>query len=178
MPTQEELTQEISSHFMNPKNYGELIDADGVGIGKDNATKAYVIMYINHDEKTINEVRYATSGSQDTITLGSMLCEMIEGDSIANVLRNVAQLEKDVQAAYALAEKPEVDMSKPEAERVKAISTEQQDSANMVLTAFRAAMRHIERKKEGIEEEQFAMTIAKTCPYSNTDCHFMMENQD
>ncbi|MEA3522851.1 MAG: iron-sulfur cluster assembly scaffold protein [Campylobacterota bacterium] len=178
MPRQEDLTQEITSHFMNPKNYGELFDADGVGIGKDNATKAYVIMYINHDNKTINEVRFATSGSQDTITLGSMLCEMIEGDSIENVLLGVTQLEKDLQDAYALVEKPEIDMSKPEAQRVKAISTEQQDSANMVLTAFRAAMRHIERKQEGIEEKQFAMNIAKICPYSSTDCHFMMENQD
>jgi nitrogen fixation NifU-like protein len=178
MPMQDEITQEITSHFINPKNYGDLADADGIGIGQDNATKTYVIMYINHDGETINQVRYATSGSQNTITLGSMLCEMIEGDTIDNVNIAVTQLEKDVQDAYTLAEKPEIDMSKPAEERVKAISTEQQDSANMVLTAFRAAMRHIERKKEGIEEEHFSMNIAKMCPYSSTDCHFMMENKE
>ncbi len=178
MPTQEELTQEIVSHFMSPKNYGELKDADGIGIGRDNATKTYVIMYINHDGTTINEVCYATNGSQDTTTLGSMLCEMIEGDTIMNVLPAVTQLEEDLQVAYAAVEKPVVDMSKPENERVTPISTEQQDSANMVLTAFRAAMRHIERKKEGIKEREFSMNIAKTCPYSSTDCHFMMENRD
>ncbi len=172
MSTQEDYTQEIASHLMNPQNYGEIKDADGVGVGVDNATKAYVIVYINHDDTTINEVSYATNSSQDTITLGSMLTEMIKGDSIDNVLKEVARLEKDLQAAYASVEAPEIDMSKPEEERVQRVSTEQQDSANMVLTAFRAAMRHIERKKEGIQEEQFSMNIAKHCPYSNTDCHF------
>jgi len=49
-----------------------------------------------------------------------------------------------------------------------------------VLTSFRAAMRHYERKIEGIEEEHFEMSIAKTCPYSMTDCHFVekVENKD
>ncbi len=175
MATQDDYTQEIASHLMNPKNYGELPGADGVGVGVDNATKAYVIMYVNHDDETITDVMYATSGSQDTIALGSMLCEMIEGDTIANVLLAVKGLEKDVQDAYAAVEAPEIDMSKPENERVKQVSTEQQDSANMVLTAFRAAMRHIDRKKEGIEEEQFSMSIAKMCPYSNTDCEFVVK---
>ena len=173
MAESEDYTQEIASHVMNPKNYGELKDADGVGVGIDNATKAYVVMYINHDNETINKVNYATSGSQDTIALGSMLSEMIEGDTITNVLTAVTQLEKDLDAAYAAVEAPEVDTSKPEGQQVSQVSTAQQDSANMVLTAFRAAMRHIERKKEGIEEDRFTMNIAKRCPYSNTDCHFV-----
>ncbi len=175
MSTQEDYIQEIASHLMNPQNYGEIKDADGVGVGVDNATKAYVIVYIKHDDTTINEVSYATNSSQDTITLGSMLTEMIKGDTITNILTEVAKLEKDLQAAYASVEAPAIDMSKPEEERVQRISTEQQDSANMVLTAFRAAMRHIERKKEGIKEEQFSMNIAKHCPYSNTDCHFTQQ---
>jgi nitrogen fixation NifU-like protein len=175
---QEDYSQEIASHLMAPVNYGKLDNADGVGVGIDNSTKAYVIMYINHDDKIIQKAHYATSGSQDAITLGSMLCEMIEGDEISNVLQAVTQLEKDLQDSYASIEVPKVDMSMPEQERVNLISTEQQDSANMVLTAFRAAMRHIERKKEGIVEESFSMNIPKTCPYSSTDCHFMMENSE
>ncbi len=175
---QEDFSKEIASHLMSPVNYGKLDNADGVGIGIDNSTKAYVIMYINHDDIVIQNAHYATSGSQDAITLGSMLCEMIEGDEIENVLKTVSQLEKDLQEAYANIEVPKVDMSLPQEQRVEKISTEQQDSANMVLTAFRAAMRHIERKKEGIKEEHFSMNIPKTCPYSSTDCHFMMENVD
>ncbi|RUM63950.1 MAG: iron-sulfur cluster assembly scaffold protein [Sulfurimonas sp.] len=172
MTAHEDYTQEITSHFMNPQNYGVIEDADGIGVGVDNATQAYVIIYIKHDATTINDMRFATNSSQDTITLGSMLTEMLKGDTIVNALHHVTQLEHDLKASYAAIEAPEVDMSKPEEERVQRVSTEYQDSANMVLTAFRAAMRHSERKNEGIHEEKFSMNIAKHCPYSNTDCHF------
>ncbi len=176
MAEQEDYNDEIVSHLMNPQNYGELRDADGIGIGKDNATNAYVVIYIKHDNETINEINYGCSGSQDAVVLGSMLTEMLKEDKISNVLVTVANLEKDLQAAYAAVEAPEIDTSKPEGEQVTQISTEHQDGANMVLTAFRAAMRHIERKKEGIEEKQFEMNIAKQCPYSNTDCLFMIKD--
>ena len=175
MTEQEDYSEEVASHIMEPKNYGEIIDADGVGVGVDNATQSYVIIYIKADDAYINEINYATNGSHDAVVLGSMLTEMLKGDKISNALAEVEQLEKGLDEAYANVEAPEVDTSKPEGEQVKQISTEQQDSANMVLTAFRAAMRHIERKKEGIEEESFTMNIAKKCPYSSTDCHFMMQ---
>ncbi len=172
MTVQEDYTQEITSHFMNPQNYGVLDHANGIGVGIDNATQAYVIIYIKHDDTTIEDIRFATNSSQDTITLGSMLTEMVKGDSVANALVEVAKLERDLQASYAAIETPQIDMSQPEDKQVQRVSTEHQDGANMVLTAFRAAMRHIERAKEGIIEEKFSMNIAKHCPYSNTDCHF------
>ncbi len=175
MTAHEDYSQEIASHLMNPQNYGVLEDADGIGVGVDNATQAYVIIYLKHNGTIIEDVRFATNSSQDTITLGSMLTEMIKEDTLSNALAEVEKLERDLQASYAAIETPVIDMSKPEEERVQRISTEHQDSANMVLTAFRAAMRHIERKKEGIIEEKFSMNIAKHCPYSNSDCHFTQE---
>ena len=175
MTAHEDYSQEIASHLMNPQNYGVLEDADGIGVGVDNATQAYVIIYLKHNGTIIEDVRFATNSSQDTITLGSMLTEMIKEDTLGNALAEVEKLERDLQASYAAIETPAIDMSKPEEERVQRISTEHQDSANMVLTAFRAAMRHIERKKEGIIEEKFSMNIAKHCPYSNSDCHFTQE---
>ncbi len=175
MTAHEDYSQEIASHLMNPQNYGVLEDADGIGVGVDNATQAYVIIYLKHNGTIIEDVRFATNSSQDTITLGSMLTEMIKEDTLSNALAEVEKLERDLQASYAAIETPAIDMSKPEEERVQRISTEHQDSANMVLTAFRAAIRHIERKKEGIIEEKFSMNIAKHCPYSNSDCHFTQE---
>ncbi len=175
MAEEEDYSEEVASHIIEPKNYGVLIDADGVGVGVDNATQSYVIIYIKADDAYINEINFATNGSQDAVVLGSMLTEMLKGDKISNALTEVEQLEKGLDEAYANVEAPEVDTSKPEGEQVKQISTEQQDSANMVLTAFRAAMRHIERKREGIKEEKFTMSITKKCPYSSTDCHFVTQ---
>jgi len=175
----QELETEIGKHMMLPENYGKLDDANGVGVGIDNATNSYVIMYIKRDETHIVDVKFGTNvASQDASTLGSLLTEMIKGDEITNVLATVLGLEQDLQKSYADIPAPKVDTSKPEGEQVERISTEHQDCANMVLTSFRAAMRHYERNLGGIEEEYFEMNIAKTCPYSMTDCHFMPKEEE
>ena len=175
----EDLKAEIGKHFMLPENYGNIEDADGVGVGKDKATGTYVIMFIKRDDTHIVDVKFATNASsQDASTLGSLFTEMIKGDEISSVLEAVLGLEQDLQESYATVEAPKVDASKPEGEQVERISTEHQDSANMVLTSFRAAMRHYERKIEGIQEEQFEMNIAKSCPYSMTECHFVDKVSD
>lgn len=178
MVEDKELRAEIGKHLMQPENYGKLEDASCVGVGIDHATKSYVIMYINRDEEYILDIMFGTNGTQDTTTLGSLFTEMIKGDTVKGALENAAMLERDLQESYASLPKPVVDTSKPEGEQVERISTEHQDSANMVLTAFRAAMRHYDRKKSGIEEEQFEMSISKMCPYSTTECHFVQKKSE
>ncbi|WP_310441046.1 iron-sulfur cluster assembly scaffold protein [Sulfurimonas sp.] len=173
MNEQKEIETEIGKHLMQPENYGKLEDADCVGVGIDHATKSYVIMYIKRDENSIIDVMFGTNGTQDTTTLGSLFTEMIKGDSIEGALETTSALDKDLQESYAAIPAPKVDTTKPEGEQVERVLTEHQDSANMVLTAFRAAMRHYDRKKGGIDEEQFEMSIVKTCPYSTTECHFV-----
>ena len=173
MVEDKELQAEIGRHLMQPENYGKLEDASCVGVGIDHATKSYVIMYIKRDEKSIIDVMFGTNGTQDTTTLGSIFTEMVKGESVESALEIAEGLEKDLQESYASLPKPKVDTSKPEGEQVERISTEHQDSANMVLTSFRAAMRHYERKQGGIEEEQFELSISKMCPYSTTECHFV-----
>ena len=173
-----ELGAEIGKHLMQPENYGKLEDADCVGVGIDNATNSYVIMYIKRDDKHILDVKFGTNAaSQDAATLGSLFTEMIKGDEIVNVLVTTLGLEQDLQKSYADIPAPKVDTTKPEGEQVEKVSTEHQDSANMVLTSFRAAMRHYDRKQGGVEEEQFEMNIVKTCPYSMTDCHFVEKEE-
>ncbi|WP_373036201.1 iron-sulfur cluster assembly scaffold protein [Sulfurimonas sp.] len=176
---QAELEAEIGRHMLQPENYGKLEDADGIGVGIDHAKETYVVMYIKRDSSHITDVKFGTnSASQDAATLGSLLTEMIKGESIAEALLTVLGLEQDLQDAYANIAPPKVDTSKPEGEQVEHISTDHQDSANMVLTSFRAAMRHYDRKQEGIEEEYFEMSIAKTCPYSSGDCTFVEKKKE
>ncbi len=177
MDEQKALEAEIGKHLMQPENYGKIEDADCVGVGIDHATKSYVIMYINRDENSILDVMFGTNGNQDTTTLGSIFTEMIKGESIEEALEITANLQKELEESYAAIPAPKVDTSKPEGEQVERISTEHQDSANMVLTAFNAAMRHYDRKKGGIDEEQFEMSIVKTCPYSTTECHFVSKEK-
>lgn len=172
MTEQEKLSAEIGKHLMQPENYGKLEDADCTGVGIDNTTNSYVIMYLKLDETHILDVKYGSNSTQDVNTLGSLFTEMIKGDEIVNALKTTLGLEQDLQKSYADIPSPKIDTSKPEGEQVEHVSTEYQDSANMVLTAFRAAMRHYDRQKGGIVEEKFEMNIVKSCPYSGTECHF------
>ena len=173
---EEDLSVEIGKHFMQPENYGKLEDADCVGVGIDNTTNSYVIMYLKLNETYIEDAMFGSNATQDVNTLGSLFTEMIKGDEIVNALKSTLGLEQDLQKSYADLPQPKVDLTKPEGEQVEHVSTEYQDSANMVLTAFRAAMRHKERQEGGIEEDQYEMNIVKSCPYSGTECHFAMEN--
>ncbi|WP_456402964.1 iron-sulfur cluster assembly scaffold protein [Hydrogenimonas sp.] len=171
------ISDEVLKHFANPKNFGEMPDADGIGTGVDNATKSFATIYLKIEDERIEKISFVGGGSEDVIILASVLTEMVEGDTLENAIRRIEGLEKDVEAAYDAVEPPKIDLSKPEGEQVTPVSTQSQDSANIVLTAFRAALRHMERKAEGIEEKSFTMSIAKRCPYSNTDCAFVTPAQ-
>jgi len=176
MTENEKLSAEIGKHFMQPENYGKLQTATCRGVGIDNTTNSYVIIYLELDATHVKDVMFGSNATQDVNTLGSIFTEMIKGEEILEALKITLALEQDLQKAYDDLPKPKVDLSKPEGEQVEHVSTEYQDSANMVLTAFRAAMRHKERLDGGIQEDQYEMNIVKSCPYSGTECHFAMEN--
>jgi len=166
------LSAEIGKHLMQPENYGKLENADCTGVGIDNTTSSYAIMYINRDDTHIKDVMFGSNATQDVNTLGSIFTQMIKNQEIAEALQITLELEQDLQKSYDDLPKPKVDLTKPEGQQVEHVSTEYQDCANMVLTAFRAAMRHYERLAGGIKEDQYEMNIVKSCPYSGTECHF------
>lgn len=149
---EKELSSEIGKHLMQPENYGELEDANCTGVAVDHGGKSYVIMYIKRDENTILDVMFGSTASQDITTLGSIFTEMIKGDSLENIEQTIAGLEADIKTI----ENPT-----------------SQDEANMIILAYRAAMRHYERKQEGIEEEQFEMSLVKACPTDLSACSML-----
>ncbi len=169
----DEISAEALKHFADPKNYGALDDANAVGTGLDSTNQNYATIYMKIENGVIEKASYVAHGSEDIVILGSILTEMIEGDTVAGAKERVSQLEDEVSKAYDAIEPPKIDPSKPEGEQVTAVSTQSQDGANIVLTAFKAALRHKERQEEGIEENMFTMTITKRCPYSNSDCAAM-----
>jgi nitrogen fixation NifU-like protein len=152
------LEQEIADHAMNPKNYGELENADGVGVGVGvDPAGVYMIFYVKIDGETVSDISYATSGSQDAITLGSMLSEMVKGDSLANALLTIKGLEEEVESLYK--EKEErIEAIRASGSKAK-VSMKEQDNAAMTLAALSASITHYERKLQGIDEDQYRITI-------------------
>ena len=172
MTQEQELESEIGKHMLMPENYGILEGADCIGASIDNTTQLCVMMYLKLNDTHITDVMFTSNASEDVNTLGSLFTEMIKGDEIVNVLKETLKLEQDLQKSYTELPQPKIDLTKPEGEQVENVSTANLDSANLVLTSFRAAMRHKDRLAGGIEEEQYEMNIVKSCPYSGTECHF------
>jgi nitrogen fixation NifU-like protein len=75
----------IMEHFRNPRNVGEMDDADGVGQA-GNAEKGDVMrMYIKVVDGTIAEAKHQTFGSAVAIAVSSRASEMIIGRTLEEV---------------------------------------------------------------------------------------------
>jgi nitrogen fixation NifU-like protein len=136
-----ELSEEIIEHMMQPKNYGKLEAPGGVGIGYDDRSGEYVILYLGQDPKAVGEIAFATNGCQDTVVLGSVFTEMVKGASVDEAIRIMHSMEKQVAGA-------------PEKQRA---------CSELVLTAFKAALQNLAHRAAGGEEELHKLPIASSC---------------
>ncbi len=78
-----EYSDKVLEHFMNPKNVGEIPDADGVGDLSSHVCGDSIIVYIKVDENdVITDVKFKTFGCAAAIASSSVATEMIKGMKI------------------------------------------------------------------------------------------------
>lgn len=135
------LNQEIIEHLMHPKNYGPLETPTGVGVGHSEKSGEFVILYLQCGGETIDAIGYATNGCQDTVVLGSMFTEMIKGQTLTYAATAAEKLREKVAMGPA----------------------KQQACAQMVLRAFEAAQINQAHRREGSDEELYAVEIDLEC---------------
>ena len=82
-------SQKVMEHFMNPRNVGEIPDADGIGEVGNPVCGDMMTFYIKvaPDGKTIQDVKYKTFGCGAAIAVSSMVSEMAKGKTIDEVLK-------------------------------------------------------------------------------------------
>jgi len=86
----------VMDHFMNPRNVGEMPDADGIGEVGNAKCGDIMKMFIKVDEnEMISDVTFQTYGCGAAIATSSMATELIKGRSIeeASKLTNDAVVE-------------------------------------------------------------------------------------
>lgn len=135
------LNQEIIEHLMHPKNYGPLETPTGVGVGHSEKSGEFVILYLQCGGETIDAIGYATNGCQDIVVLGSMFTEMIKRQTLTYAATAAEKLREKVAMGPA----------------------KQQACAQMVLRAFEAAQIHQTHRREGSDEELYAVEIDLEC---------------
>jgi len=80
-------SDKVMDHFANPRNMGELEDADGVGEVGSPACGDIMKMFIKVEEGKISDIRFKTFGCGAAVATSSMATELIKGKSIDDALK-------------------------------------------------------------------------------------------
>lgn len=78
--------QTVMDHFMNPRNMGDLKDADGVGEVGAAACGDIMKISLKIKDGKIEDARFKTFGCGSAIASSSMATELIKGRSIDEVM--------------------------------------------------------------------------------------------
>ena len=79
-------SEKVFDHFSNPRNVGEIPDANGVGEVGNAKCGDIMKMYIKVDNDIITDVKFKTYGCGSAIATSSIATEMIKGKSIPEAL--------------------------------------------------------------------------------------------
>jgi len=79
-------SEKVMDHFRNPRNVGEMTDADGVGEVGNAKCGDIMRMYIKVKDNIITDVKFMTFGCGSAIATSSIATEMIKGKSIDEAL--------------------------------------------------------------------------------------------
>jgi len=79
-------SEKVFDHFKNPRNVGEIPDADGVGEVGNARCGDIMKMYLKIKDNVIEDVKFETFGCGSAIASSSMATEMIKGKTIQEAL--------------------------------------------------------------------------------------------
>ena len=80
-------SEKVLDHFTNPRNVGEIPDADGVGEVGNARCGDIMKMYLKIDGDTITDVKFKTFGCGAAIATSSRATEMVKGKTIDEALQ-------------------------------------------------------------------------------------------
>ena len=79
-------SEKVMDHFQNPRNVGEIENADGIGEVGNPTCGDIMRMYLKIDNDIITDVKFKTFGCGSAIASSSMATEMIKGKNIKEAL--------------------------------------------------------------------------------------------
>lgn len=82
----EQYSTKVMEHFMNPRNVGDMPDADGIGHVGNPVCGDIMEMYIRVENDRIVDAKFKTFGCGAAIATSSMVTELVKGKSVEEAL--------------------------------------------------------------------------------------------
>jgi nitrogen fixation protein NifU and related proteins len=80
-------SEKVMDHFRNPRNVGEMKDADGIGKVGNPVCGDIMELYIKVKDDTIVDAKFQTLGCGAAIATSSMVTEMVKGKKLEDALK-------------------------------------------------------------------------------------------
>lgn len=88
-------TEKVMEHFRNPRNMGEMPEADGVGTVGNPVCGDLMTIYIKVKDNRIADIKFKTFGCGAAIATSSMITELAKGKTLEEAMKitrgNVAE---------------------------------------------------------------------------------------
>ena len=80
-------TEKVMDHFENPRNVGDIPEADGVGQVGNPSCGDIMKIFIKVDDGIISDIKFKTFGCGAAIATSSMVTDLVKGKSIDEALK-------------------------------------------------------------------------------------------
>jgi len=79
-------SEKVMDHFMNPRNVGEIPEADGTGMEGNPTCGDAMQLFIKVENDIIVDAKFRTFGCGAAIAVSSMITEMVKGKTLDEAL--------------------------------------------------------------------------------------------
>ena len=80
-------SEKVMEHFKNPKNVGEIPEADGIGNVGNPVCGDIMRLYIKVENNKIKDAKFKTFGCGAAIATSSMVTEIVKGKTVEDALK-------------------------------------------------------------------------------------------
>ena len=145
-------SEKVMDHFTNPRNVGEIEDANAVGqVGNPKCGDIMKIyMKINDDTQIIEDVKFKTFGCGAAIATSSMATELVKGKTVQQALEVT---NKAVMEALDGLPPVKVHCSLLAEEAIHAALWDYAEKNHITIEGLEKPVNDISEKEEGEEEE-------------------------
>ena len=79
-------SEKVMDHFMNPRNMGEIEDADGVGTVGNAKCGDIMRIFLKVEDGVIQDVKFKTFGCGAAVATSSMATELVKGKTVQEAM--------------------------------------------------------------------------------------------